>query len=197
MTTIQKFPIDIITCPQWGARRPKQGLELLTMSKETVMHGTDGHLRQLHDPNITTIDEAMQYARDIQNFHMGPERGWNDSGHNFLVCRAGFILQGRWLTVSAIQSDHMVRSAHAGSNYGNEQIGIEFEHNGKETLTLKQFNAGASLLAWIAWQYSKLILPMFPHHHYSATSCPVNLESQIQPMRVKAALILSDFKKGV
>ena len=175
--------INIITCPQWGARPPKQGIETIGRSRELVQHHTAGHVRQLGDPKITTKAEAMQYARDIQRYHMDAN-GWNDSGHNFLVCRAGFILQGRWLTVSAIQARHMVRSAHAGDNYGNEQIGIEFEHAGTETMTKKQRDAGAELMAWVSLQYGlKKILPMNPHSKYSATACPVNLVEEIPDLR--------------
>lgn len=191
---MKNFPINIITCPQWGARKPKQGIEMIGMSKETVMHHTNGHVRDIGRPGIT-VEDAMQYARDIQNYHMdSPKTGWNDSGHNFLIVRAGFILQGRWLTVSAIQADHMVRSAHAGSSYGNQQIGIEFEHAGNEQMTPEQFESGAQLLAWIAFHYNKPILPMFPHRHYSSTACPVNLESKIQPMRARATTILKQVR---
>ena len=175
--------LNIITCPTWGARPPKQGLETVPRSRELVMHHTAGHVRQLGDPSVTTKAEAMQYARDIQNYHMD-RNGWNDSGHNFLVCRAGYVLQGRWLTVSTIQARHMVRSAHSGDDYGNRQIGIEFEHAGLEAMTVKQRNAGAELMAWVSRMYGlKTILPMFPHSKYSATACPVNLVGEISDLR--------------
>jgi hypothetical protein len=38
------------------------------------------------------------------------------------------VLQGRWLTVSAIEAGHMVVSAHCPGQNG--QIGIEHEHLG-------------------------------------------------------------------
>jgi hypothetical protein len=134
---VTKPVVDIITCPAWKARRPTQGLELCGQAQRLIMHHTAGHVRQLGDPTITTRSEAMQYARDIQGYHMDGN-GWNDSGHNFLVCRAGFVLQGRWLTVSAIQAGHMVRSAHCPSQ--NDQIGIEFEHYGLEEMTTNLFD---------------------------------------------------------
>lgn len=183
-----RVPIDIITCPQWGARPPKQGIELVRQAQRFIMHHTAGHVRQLGDPQVTTRAEAMQYARDIQRFHMD-SNGWNDSGHNFLVCRAGFILQGRWLTVSAIQAQHMVLSAHCPGQ--NDQIGIEFEHAGTEPMTQEQRDAGARLMAWVCGQYGlKKILPMEPHRAYYATACPANLVSEITQLRARAAKLL-------
>lgn len=189
--------LDIITCPQWGARKPKQGLETISPSKNFVCHGTDGHVRQLGDPKITTREEAMQYARDIQHLHMDI-RGWNDSGHNFLVCKSGWVLQGRWLTVSAIQARHMVRSAHAGDNIGNEQIGIEFEHLGTEPMVPLQRRMGAKLMAWVSLEYGhSFSLPMFPHNKYFNTSCPVNLENEIPRLVAMASqTMVEPFLRG-
>jgi hypothetical protein len=185
---VTKPVVDIITCPQWKARRPTQGLELVGQAQRLIMHHTAGHVRQLGDPTITTRSEAMQYARDIQGYHMDGN-GWNDSGHNFLVCRAGFVLQGRWLTVSAIQAGHMVRSAHCPSQ--NDQIGIEFEHYGLEEMTTRQREAGARLMAWVSIHYGlKKVMPVEPHRQYFATECPANLVVEIPRLRARAAEIL-------
>src|SRR4051794_41390536 len=105
----------------------------------------------------------MQFARVIQKYHMS--QGWIDSGHNFLVCRNGLILQGRWLTVSAIQAKHMVRSAHCPTQNG--EIGIEHEHMGNEKMTAKQKEASARLMAWIANKYGRrTVLPEYPHSKF-------------------------------
>jgi hypothetical protein len=179
---------EIITCPQWGARKPQQGIATVGASARFIMHHTAGHVRQLGDPSITTRAEAMQYARDIQAFHMDGN-GWNDSGHNFLVCRAGYVLQGRWLTVSAIQAQHMVSSAHCPGQ--NDQIGIEFEHTGTEPMTSEQRLAGAALMAWVCEKYSlRRVLPMHPHRKYYATACPANLATEIEPLRYMAQELL-------
>lgn len=175
------MPIKIITCPMWDARPPKQGIQTVNRAQRFICHHTAGHVQQLADPSITTEEEAKSYARAIQRYHMD-SNGWNDSGHNFLVCRAGYILQGRWLTVSAIQARHMVRSAHCPGQ--NDQIGIEFEHLGVEQMTVKQRDAGAELMAWVSLKYgSKSIMPMDPHGKYIATSCPANLVSEIPDLR--------------
>lgn len=180
--------LEIITCPQWGARPPKQGIRTVGQARRFICHHTAGHVRQLGDPAVTTKVEAMGYARDIQRFHMDTN-GWIDSGHNFLVCRAGWVLQGRWLTVSAIQAGHMVRSAHCPGQ--NDQIGIEFEHLGVEAMTAKQREAGAQLMAWVSARYGiNQILPMDPHRAYFATACPANLAEEIPKLRARALEIL-------
>lgn len=185
-----RVEIEIITCPQWGARKPKHLLELCKMSHRVIFHHTAGHHREISVPGDESVEEAKRYARDIQRYHMDVN-GWTDSGHNFLVCRNGLILQGRWLTVSAIRADHMVVSAHCPGQ--NTQIGIEHEHKGSEEMTSAQRHSSARLQAWIAWQYNlHAPLPASPHSAFYSTSCPANLESDIQHIRGMAMKILGD-----
>lgn len=175
--------IKMITCPDWGARKPKNDLQTVPASTRIIFHHTAGHHPEIENPNQQSRAESERYARDIQAFHMG--QGWSDSGHNFLVCRNGIILQGRWLTVSAIQAGHMIRSAHCPGQ--NDQIGIEHEHLGSELMTKAQRESSARLMAWIADKYDKKkVLPVDPHSKYYATACPANLKSDI-PGIVKMA----------
>jgi hypothetical protein len=180
--------IDIIVCSEWGARKPKSTLQLVSAAERIILHHTASHHVELGDRSpIYTKSEAMRYARDIQAYHM--HQGWNDSGHNFLVTRNGLILQGRWLSVSSIEARHMVRSAHCPGQ--NDQIGIEHEHRGEEKMTDKQFEASARLMAWIADQYNLAkTLPVYPHSRYLATACPANLKTTIPALRERAQKIL-------
>lgn len=181
--------IDIITCPQWGARIATAKPIVVAASERIIFHHTAGHHAEIAGPATESREEAIQYARAIQNYHMD-HNGWNDSGHNFLVCRSGLILQGRWLTVSAIESRHMVVSAHCPGQ--NEQIGIEHEHRGTESMTPEQHEASARLQAWIASQYGrKLALGAYPHQRYFNTSCPANLAAQIPSVVARAQSILN------
>jgi N-acetylmuramoyl-L-alanine amidase len=175
--------IKIITCPDWGARKPKAGLQTVPAAKRIIFHHTAGHHPEIENPSQQSRAESERYARDIQAFHMS--QGWNDSGHNFLVCRNGLILQGRWLTVSTIQANHMVRSAHCPGQ--NDQIGIEHEHLGNEAMTKQQRDSSARLMAWIADKYGlKKVLSVDPHSKHFATACPANLKADI-PGIVKLA----------
>lgn len=184
-------PINIITCPQWGAKKPKQTLELCPASTRIIFHHTAGHHQEVDNRRLESRAEAERYARDIQAYHMS--EGWLDSGHNFLVCRNGLILQGRWLTVNAIEAGHMVVSAHCPGQ--NTQIGIEHEHLGSEAMTTKQFEASARLMAWIAEQYKRRnVLRVDPHSMHYQTDCPANLKSNISSIRKRAQRILDASK---
>jgi hypothetical protein len=179
--------IKIITCPDWGARKPNQGIETVLASTRVIFHHTAGHHPEVENPSLESRAEAELYARAIQRSHLA--QGWIDSGHNFLICRNGLILQGRWLTVSAIQAGHMVRSAHCPGQ--NDQIGIEHEHLGAEEMTQKQRESSARLQAWIADKYDlKRVLTVDPHSKYFATACPANLKEDISDIRRRAQQIL-------
>lgn len=183
--------IKLIGCYDWGARKPKAPIEVIGKSRRIIFHHTAGHHPEIDDPKTQSRAESIRYARDIQAFHMGPQRGWNDSGHNFLVCRNGLILQGRWLTISAIRAGLMVTSAHCPTQ--NDQIGIEHEHTDAEAMTAKQREASARLQAWIANRYGRTTpLPVDPHSKWFSTNCPANLVNDIKGIRSRAAEILKE-----
>lgn len=182
--------LDIITCPEWEARPPKQEPQWTgKRATSIIFHHTAGHHQEIDTPGSESLLEAIRYAQLIQNYHMD-HNGWNDSGHNFLVTRAGRVLQGRWRTVRAIEEHNMVVSAHCPGQ--NDQIGIEHEHYGMEPMTPAQFQASARLQAWIAWQYDlKTVLPVFPHRKFFATTCPANLVNDIAGIRQAAQAYLA------
>jgi N-acetylmuramoyl-L-alanine amidase len=184
--------IDLIGCPEWEAPPPRNGIDSIEWTdgpaKRFICHHTAGHHPELGEPLNESREESIRYAHQIRDFHVY-HNGWNDSGHNFLVCRNGLILQGRWRTIRAIQAGRMVVSAHCPGQ--NEQIGIEFEHLGTEAMTWMQREAGARLMAWCCDQYDrKTILPMEPHQKYFATSCPANLIAEIPRLVLAAQTIL-------
>ena len=182
--------IDLITCPQWHARQPRSPIQVIGRSSEVIFHHTAGHHREISGPQNESFEEACRYAQDIQHLHMDIN-GWQDSGHNFLVTRGGQILQGRWLTVSAIEAGHMVASAHCPGK--NSQIGVEHEHLGIELMTPAQREASALLMAWIARCYRRSTpLPISPHRKYYPTACPGNLKSEIPKVYALAQDILTN-----
>ncbi len=186
---MSEVKINIVTCPQWGARKPKQPISTVGKSARIIFHHTASHHAEIDTPGAESLAEAIKYAQSIQSYHMDIN-GWIDSGHNFLVCRNGTILQGRWLTVSAIEAGHMVDSAHCPGQ--NDQIGIEHEHKATEAMTAKQREASARLMAWIAHQYGrKTVLPVYPHSRYYATTCPANLKADIAGIKARAQEILN------
>lgn len=182
--------IRIVDVHQWGAVQPSTRLRTVGQSERIIFHHTAGHHR--HIKGASTLLDAERYARDVQHFHM-VTNGWSDSGHNFMVMRSGVVLQGRWLTIATIQAGHMVRSAHCPGQ--NDQIGIEHEHFGDELMPAVQREASARLMAWIALNYRRrTVLPVSPHRAYFATSCPANLESNIDGIRHRAAALLTRYR---
>lgn len=187
--------IDIITCPQWHARPPRNEPVLVPRTGRSIIHHTAGHHAEIENPLDESLEEAMRYARAIQNYHMD-SNGWADSGHNFLVCRNGLILQGRWMTVTAIQHRKMVRSAHCPGH--NDEIGVEHEHQGDELMTVAQRESSARLQAWIADQYGRTtVLKLAPHSRFFATACPANLVDDIPLIRRRAQQILNAERGGL
>lgn len=181
--------LAILTCPQWGARKPSSPIQTAPRATKIIIHHTAGHHPEIAAPSSESREEAIAYARQIQAFHMDVN-GWIDSGHNFLVCRNGLVLQGRWLTVTAIEAGHMVVSAHCPGQNG--QIGIEHEHAGTEAPTEAQLQASAELIAWIARRYElSEPLPLYPHSTYFATACPANLKASIPELAARARALLS------
>lgn len=179
---------NIITCPAWGARPASGQIYVVSASDEIIFHHTAGHHPEISNPRNQSREESIAYARSIQRSHMA--QGWSDSGHNFLVCRNGLILQGRWKTVSAIQRGRMVHSAHCPDFNG--QIGIEHEHFGNEKMTSVQFEASARLQAWIADKYGRSqVLRVDPHSAHFPTACPANLKEEIPRIRSRAQKILN------
>jgi len=180
--------LKIYTCPEWGARPPAAEPTLVKTSTRIIFHHTAGHHPEISLPGDESEQEAFRYAQAIQAYHMS--QGWNDSGHNFLVCRNGMVLQGRWMTVAAIQQRRMVVSAHCPGQ--NDQIGIEHEHQGGEEMTAVQREASAQLQAWIARKYGRRgVLPVYPHSRFYQTACPANLAAAIPPIRARAQTILN------
>ncbi|MEV4287338.1 peptidoglycan-binding domain-containing protein [Nonomuraea bangladeshensis] len=84
----------LVTRAGWKARAPKNTYTVTWATRtEFFVHHTDG--------------PQDQSIKSIQDFHMGPSRGWSDIGYNFLVHADGTIYEGRgWLTVGAHCPDH-------------------------------------------------------------------------------------------
>ncbi|QVJ03076.1 peptidoglycan-binding domain-containing protein [Nocardiopsis eucommiae] len=81
--------VNIISRSSWGARAPKNRQTVAWSARQEVtLHYSTG--------------STSQTPRQIQDFHMGPSRGWSDIAYNFLVDKDGKVYKGRgWLVVGA------------------------------------------------------------------------------------------------
>jgi len=172
------LPFRVIPCDEWGAAKPNGMINRVGKPATSIFHHTAGHV-----PNLGAgerYDEACAYARSIQKYHMG--QGWVDSGHNFLITRGGYILEGRHGSLDSIRKGLMVQSAHCPGQ--NDQPGVEHEHNGSEKMTPIQREASVWLHALICEECG--IRPEViaqPHRKFFATSCPANLANALPALR--------------
>jgi hypothetical protein len=184
----------IITTDKWGARPPKSPPVWAGRPQRIIFHHTAGHHPNLDRAPGESRAESIADARAIQNFHMG--QGWNDSGHNFLVCRNGLILVGRQKSYTAIRKGRMIVSAHCPGQ--NTQPGIEHEHFGKEAMTKAQFHASAWLHAWII-SVCKMrgATAIHMHKEYFPTACPAELAAELPALKAAVSQMLRQGTPGI
>lgn len=183
----------IVTCPQWGAKKPRKKPRVVRCADHALLHHTAGHVHHTPSSSGSGLGYAVAYARALQRYHM-EANGWNDSGHSFLITRTGIILQGRWGTVSAIQHGRMVESAHCPSH--NDAPGVEFEHVSGEDPTPEQVAAGVRLYAWIFDRCGIRATRLYGHRDFYATACPDNLYQLIPVWRGRIAKTLNEYGRG-
>ncbi len=185
------FSAKVITTSEWGATNA--GPFPITTPRFIVIHNTD-------DPNPPkdlskgTLEGAKQRARDIQKFHMGRERKFSDSGHNFLNTTGGFILEGRHGSLDAVKRGLCVRSAHAKQDAGklgggNESPGIENEGNFMTFhMEQKQWDSLVELCASLCESCHISPNNIKGHREFSDTDCPGDwLFSQLPRLRKEVA----------
>lgn len=75
--------MKIISREQWGAAPPKSvpRHSPWSASNDLWLHHTAG--------------PESQTPRQIQAFHQGPSRGWNDIGYHYLIDKNGVVYEGR------------------------------------------------------------------------------------------------------
>jgi hypothetical protein len=188
-----KEPLIILT-NEWEAKPARTRPVFVGRPARIIFHHTAGHHPEISNPRNESREEAMRYARAIQNFHMNVI-GWNDSGHNLMVCRNGLILVGRHMSYPAIKRGRMVVSAHCPGQ--NDQPGIEHEHQGVEPMTKAQFHSSAWLMAWII-TVCKMRGPTAIHSHneFFPTSCPGVLGRELPALKAAVARMIRQGTPG-
>ena len=127
-----------------------------------------------------------QYLRNIQTFHTGPQREWEDIAYHYLIDLDGAVWEGRPPTVRGNPSIYydptgLVLISYLG-DYGSQE------------LTEPQITAGVQTAAWLIRQYGiSPTTPLTGHRDHAPTSCPgSNIYKLLQdgtiPRRVQEAL---------
>jgi hypothetical protein len=156
----------VMDCEAWGAREPSSPVkEYDNKADKVIVHHTA-------TANRTPPLELPVLARAIQEFHMDTN-GWIDSGHHFLINRAGLIAEGRHRSLEALlDGHHMIEGAHCpGQNttavgIENEGTYSEVDPPGAQLATLKVLCAFACL------QYGIAPNQLYGHRDYKDTACP-------------------------
>lgn len=95
--------LDIVSRTRWGAAKPKPMTDGNRPTECFIHHSENAHAK-----TVDTFDEQSAAVRGIQDFHMGPDRGWSDIGYHYVVFQTKpRVFQGRsWFYVPAAQQDH-------------------------------------------------------------------------------------------
>lgn len=90
--------MNIITRAEWGARSPvRRSPVVWPEGVDLWIHHTDGAILSVR----ASDDEEAATVRAIQDFHMGPARGWNDIGYAYVVAPSGRVYEGRGHAIGA------------------------------------------------------------------------------------------------
>lgn len=136
--------VNIISRAEWGAAAPVHAPVHVEwpVGVDLWVHHTDG--------------PETQTPRQIQAFHQGPERGWNDIGYGYLIDSDGTIYEGRGYEIQAAHSpgvNHQPSVALIG-DYGTTVPSDEMHR--------AVYDLRAHLRCWV----------LRGHRENTATSCP-------------------------
>ena len=168
------FTARVITTSEWGAVPPRNAPFRRTVPRYVVIH----HTFKPRNSSGGTIEGAKTTARNIQNFHMGPHNFWSDSGHNFLNCKGGILLEGRHGSLAAARDGFSVQSAHAlqdppGLAGGNSSPGIENEGDfNEEVMEDDQWNSLVELCTSLCSTCEIDPTNIRGHRDFSNSNCP-------------------------
>lgn len=142
----------IISRQEWGGGPVRQTRRVASSAvQEFAVHYHDGRPQHRTGAAVPKFIEQMHRAR-----------GWSDIGYGFVIDTNGQVFEGRGWNVMG---------AHAGSGYGNRQIGVQLHIGGNQAPSPAMLNALVWLYRQARNRYGRWLRPT-GHNDYSATSCP-------------------------
>jgi len=150
--------VRIISRRQWGAAKPKDRTYQDARSvRELFLHYSES-------PSASALEAQKRIMRDLQAFHMGPERGWSDIAYNYLV------FNGTRPRVFYGRGARVVPAAQLNHNTGTVAVCVVMRADEKLTwqtkLQLRRF----------IWHLRRKVIcrnvPVRPHSAVTETSCP-------------------------
>jgi hypothetical protein len=175
---------DIDSTQQWGARAPRGSVTVLQRKpNKIIVH---------HTVSANTSDfsraQAHAHAHWVQNLHMD-DRGWLDTGYNFVNSRGGWITEGRHRSLTTLfQGGSFVQGAHtAGQNTQSIGIANEGSYHDGAVPPAAQWEVLVTLCAFVCEQYGIPARQIYGHKDFGDTLCPGILHDRLPRLRREVA----------
>ena len=151
--------LKIVDRAGWGAKSPKQRTTMPIATPEGIfVHYTSSDSDEQSDHK-----NCPSRVRGIQAFHQGPSRGWSDIAYSFVVCKHGYVFEGRGWHVQGAHTLGYNGLAHAVCFLGNDT-------SGRDDVT----DEGRAAIAAVINESFRLggARKVRGHRDVNATSCP-------------------------
>ena len=154
--------MQFVSRQQWGAQPPKSEPDKLVV--EDIL-GQALHYTASNADEKTHHTNCPGRVRATQMFHM-EERQWNDIAYTHLVCKHGYVFEGRgWGVVPAAVENHN-QHYHSICFLGDDTSNFD-------DVTIAGRRALRQILDRGMELYPKALL-LHPHSFFNDTSCPGN-----------------------
>jgi hypothetical protein len=182
LTVMSALPRNYVHRAGWGAKPPLSRPTVLLASRvDTVVF----HYTAAGADEQTDHANCAGRVRGVQAFHQGT-RGWNDIAYNFLVCKHGYIFEGRGIenksAATGVENGHTL----AVCFLGDDTVG-------RDDVTVKGRAALVEITRWIRQRRPSVRLYM-GHRDYMATGCPGDELYTYLHSKVFAAQVAADEK---
>jgi hypothetical protein len=176
------LPVRYVSRAGWKAAAPKSRPTVLLASRvDTIVY----HYTAANSDEQENHSNCAGRVRGIQRFHQ-ETRGWNDIAYNYLVCKHGYVFEGRGIehksAATGVENGHTL----AVCFMGDDTVG-------RDDVTVRGRQALVEITRWIR-QRRPAAKGLKGHRDYMATSCPGNELYQYIHGKVFAAQLVVDDK---
>jgi hypothetical protein len=154
--------VNYVSRSGWGAKAPLSRPTVLLASRvDTIVY----HYTAANADEQAEHRNCAQRVRGVQAFHQN-SRGWNDIAYNYLVCKHGYIYEGR-----GIENKSAATGVHNGHTLAVCFLGDDTLDRDDVTIAGRQ--ALVEISRWIR-QRRPAISKYAGHRDFMSTSCPGN-----------------------
>jgi hypothetical protein len=174
--------VNYVSRSGWGAKAPLSRPTVLLASRvDTIVY----HYTAANADEQAEHRNCAQRVRGVQTFHQNV-RGWNDIAYNYLVCKHGYIYEGR-----GIENKSAATGVHNGHTLAVCFLGDDTLDRDDVTIAGRQ--ALVEISRWIR-QRRPAISKYAGHRDFMSTSCPGNELYTYIHSKVFAAQVAADEK---